>query len=148
MATPNQPAGDGVSAALTSDETTFAALAHFLQLVTWIIGPLIIFGLKRRSPFVAFHALQAFFLQVAYTSLAILSIVVLMWGMFTLLEPGKGPAASTPALDALFVLTSVLMVGGWALMFYFAISAGIKAGRGQWKEYPIVGSWARKLVGV
>ena len=50
----------------TQDERTMATLAHVLQVVGWFIAPLIIFFIKRESRFVAFHALQAIFLQLVY----------------------------------------------------------------------------------
>jgi hypothetical protein len=41
------------------DERTMAMLAELLQLFSWMIGPLILFLVKRDSAFVRFHALQA-----------------------------------------------------------------------------------------
>ena len=147
MTSPHHAAVPAEQVALTSDETTFASLAHFLQLVTWIFGPLIIYALKRQSPFVAFHALQAVFLQIAYTIFVFFSVLVMFVGMFSLLEPGKGPAAGTPALAIFFPLIWVIIMGAWALMLYLAIALGIKAARGQWAGYPVLGSWARNVVG-
>jgi uncharacterized Tic20 family protein len=140
-------ASAGAPAALTQDETTFASLAHFLQLVTWFIGPLVIYIVKRQSPFIAFHAIQVVLFQIAYTMFVFFSIVAMFVAMFTLLEPGKGPAAGTPALGVVFPLIWLLIVGAWALMLYLAIAVGIKAARGQWAEYPLLGRWARNLVG-
>jgi uncharacterized Tic20 family protein len=140
---------DGTSApnSLTPDETTFASLAHFLQLVTWFIGPLVIYALKRQSRFVAFHALQAVFLQVAYTVLVFLCVLAFIVGMFAMMVPGKGPAAASPAVALLFPLMWLLIMGAWALMLYLSIATGIKAGRGEWAEYPVLGAWARSAAG-
>src|SRR5262249_16178788 len=64
----------GAAYVVTQDERTMATLAHLLQLVTSWMGPLVIFFVKRDSPFVKFHALQALILQVCLTAFWIVGV--------------------------------------------------------------------------
>jgi uncharacterized Tic20 family protein len=51
---------------------------------------------------------------------------------------------------AIFVPFMFLYFGMFVVMilnFVLAILFGIKAGRGQWAEYPLLGRWARRIVG-
>ena len=140
-------AGTGAPIGPTQDETTFASLAHFLQLVTWFIGPLVIYFLKRDSRFVAFHAMQAVLLQVAYTFFVLLSVMVFAVGLIATLPAGSGSTDSPPGILIFFPLMWLLIMGGWVLMLYLSISVGIKAARAHWATYPLLGGWARSIVG-
>ena len=131
----------------TSDEKTFAALAHVLQLVGWFIAPLIILLVKDRSKFVRFHALQALFLQIVYTLIfggvmTAFIIIVLLSGPAT---SGKNPPL---ALFLGFPIIWLAMLGSWVLVLVLAIAFAVKAGRGEWAAYPIFGRWAARVAGV
>ena len=123
----------------SSEEQTLAFLAEFLQLVSGFIGPLIIFVAKRESRFVAFHAMQALLWQVIYFGLALVGFILFFATEFA------SPSTSGPPLG--FFALWLLMMGGWLLTLFFAIFYGIKAIRGQWAGYPIIGHWARRIVG-
>ena len=131
-----------------SDEQTFAFLAHLLQLFTGFIAPLVIYVAKRESRFVAFHALQALLWQLVYTVLSGLCLVLLFVPFFFAAASGSKP--SPPPLGfPLFVLFFwLLMMGGWVVTVVLAIVYGIKSMRGEWAEYPIIGGWARRIVGI
>ena len=128
------------------EERTMAILAHVLQLVGWWIAPLVIFLVKRESRFVSFHALQALLLQVVY--MIIMGAFMLLWVASIVLMAGtqhQGGQAP-PAMFILFPLIWLGFMGMWVLMLVVAILYGIKAGRGEWAEYPLIGRLARKLL--
>jgi len=141
------PVAKIVSEERTSDEKTFASLAHVLQSVGWFIAPLIILLVKDRSKFVKFHAFQALFLQIAYTLIfgAVMTafiIIVLLSGPAT---SGQNPPI---ALFLGFPIIWLAMLGSWVLALVLAIVFAVKAGRGEWAAYPIIGRWAARVAGV
>jgi uncharacterized membrane protein len=124
-----------------------AILAHVLQLVGWWIAPLIILLLKRGSRFVSFHALQVLLLQIAYM-VFFGGFMVLWFGAFFLTMLHQSPAKDAPP-PALFVLVPLMwmgFMGAWVLMLVIAIVYGIKAGRGEWAEYPVLGRLSRRIL--
>jgi len=132
----------------TQDERTMAILAHVLQIVGWWIAPLIIFLVKRESRFTSFHALQALFLQILYMFLMGMFMVVWIAGIFMVLAHAPAEKGAPPPAG-LFILIPVFWLGWmalWALMIVAAIVYGIKAGRGEWAEYPVLGGWARSVL--
>jgi uncharacterized membrane protein len=130
------------------DERTLATLAHVLQLVTTWMGPLVIFFLKPHSLFVRFHALQALLLQICLTILWIVAIGIFFATMFTGMwqSGGMGHNAPPPAVFAVFPILWLLGMSAWAVILIVAIVFGIKAGRGEWAEYPVLGGLARHLL--
>ena len=71
----------------SSDEKMFAAIAHASGCIFWIVGPAVIWFLKKdSSSFVAYHAIQAAIYQVvAMVILVVLSVCT--FGFGTLLYP-------------------------------------------------------------
>lgn len=150
MRTPTEEHVPFASVALpepTSDEKTLAVLAHALQLISGFIAPLIILLIKRESKFVRLHTLQVLFLHVAY--------LVILGGLMALFAIGV--IVSLPAMDArqppigFFVLLPILwlgLMGAWVVMLVLAIVYAVKAGRGEWATYPVVGRFAAKVAGV
>lgn len=129
------------------DERTMALLAHVLMIVTWWIGPLIIYLLKRDSRFVSFHALQALFWQVAQFLLTM--VVGGIWFVSFFAMAGAGKSQGPPAaFIAGFLLFWLVMMGAWVLTLVLGIVYGIKASKGEWAAYPVIGGWARRLAGV
>jgi uncharacterized membrane protein len=129
------------------DERTMATLAHILQVVGWWIAPLIILLLKRESRFVSFHALQALLLQIAYVFLLVMFMG--LWFVFFFLMVAQHPAAHGAPPPAMFVLFPLVWLGfmaAWTLMLVIAIVYAIKAGRGEWAEYPVLGRMSRKIL--
>jgi uncharacterized membrane protein len=129
------------------DERTMATLAHVLQLVGGCIAPLVIFLVKRESRFVKFHALQALLLQVVY--LVVFGVLMVSWfalifSTIVLHPPAKG--APPPAIFLVLPLVWIGTMGLWALTLALAVVFGIKAGRGEWAEYPLLGRWARRML--
>lgn len=103
----------------TSDERTWALLAHLSALVGAFLGPLIVYLVKRdESPFVRAHAAAALNFHLSWT-LWTLTIVV-VGGILSVLTFGLG-------LFVLFPALMVIAVGS----VVFLVLATIKAGRGE-----------------
>ena len=130
----------------TQDERSMATLAHVLQLVGWFIAPLIIFFLRRNSRFVSFHALQAVFLQLAYMVVWMGAMVV--WFVFVLgtVAAGGKSGPPSPMFFVLFGFLWVIGMGLWLAVLVTAIVYGLKAGKGEWAAYPVIGGWARRVL--
>jgi hypothetical protein len=132
----------------SQDERTMAILAHVLQLVGTFIAPLVILLTKRESRFVSFHAVQALLLQIAYMALMFV-FFVLWFGLFFMIMAHHPPAKDAPPPPMFFVMFPLVwlgFMGTWVVMLVVAIVYGIKAGRGEWAAYPLLGSLARKIL--
>jgi len=132
----------------TEEERTLALLAHVLQLVSSFIGPLVILVIKRQSRFVSFHALQALIWQATFACFGILAMIGCFIVIFT--SGILGSAASHPkqppiAFFVMFPLIWLFWMGGWVIGLVLAIVYGIKANRGEWAAYPVIGRWAMRL---
>lgn len=128
-----------------------AVLAHALQMVGWWIAPLVIFLVRRRSRFVSFHALQVLLLQGAYFLATMVLIVVWIAVIFSQVfqaQSGQHPVAPPPAIFLLFPLIWLFFMGCWVMMLILAILYSIKAGRGEWAEYPVLGPLARRILNI
>ena len=132
----------------SQDERTLAMLAELLQLFTWIIGPLIIFLVKRESRFVRFHALQVIFWQLLVMLGYIVCFVGLILGVFvTASKAGGQTPGSSPfpiiAIISVYAVLGLLGLGTMAISIYFAV----KAQSGAWSTYPLVGRAAKSMTG-
>jgi len=136
---------------LTQDEKAYAGLAHALMLSTWWIAPLIIYFMKKESPFVRFHAMQALLWQIIFSVLYFAGMAVFFMVAIVSTLSGQGkPADPSHFPVALFVampLVWLLAMGGFAVSMTLAIMYCLKAMRGQWAEYPVIGKWARRIAG-
>ena len=140
---------EGLETPVTQDERTMATLAHALQVVGWWIAPLIIFLINRKSRFVSFHALQALLLQVAYLILMGGFMVLWIGTIFGVIAHQGASNAAPPAV--LFILMPLIwlgFMGMWIFVLVVAILYAIKAGRGEWANYPIIGRIAKRLLKV
>jgi uncharacterized membrane protein len=133
---------------ITQDERTMSTLAHMLQLVTAWIGPLVIFLIKRDSLFVKFHALQALILQICLAVLWIVAVGAFMGTMVATMAHSGGTThnAPPPAVFIVFPLFWIVGMSSWVVILILAIVYGIKAGRGEWASYPVIGGLARHLL--
>jgi len=131
-----------------SDERTMAVLAHALQIVGGWIAPLIIFLVKKDSLFVRFHALQALMLQIAYLACMIVFGMVWFVTIFSTVIMHAGDKSAQPPVQLFVVFPFLWLVfmGGWVTMIILAIVYAIKASRGEWAEYPVLGKLARKFL--
>lgn len=128
----------------TKDECTMAFLAHLLQVFTGFIAPLVIYCVKQDSRFVKFHALQSLIWQLCYMVVVFGGMIVFFISMFatvaTATAGGHNPNAPPVAL-LFFPLIWGLAVFGWIANLVLGIMYGVKANRGEWAGYPIIGKW-------
>lgn len=127
------------------DECVIAMLAHVLMIFAWFWAPLIIYFAKRDSRFVAFHALQALYWQIIALCGWVLTFVVVFSLGFSVAWSSaatQGPPKMSPSFLLVFPLMWLGMMGGWALTIVLGILFGIKASRGEWAKYPVLGRWA------
>ena len=131
----------------TSDERTTAVLAHALQMVGGWIAPLIIFFVKRESRFVSFHALQALLLQIMHV-VFIMIFMALWFGLFfsDMFLAENHHSAPPLAIMIVFPLIWLIWMGFWVFTLVIVILYSIKAGRGEWAEYPFFGKIARRIL--
>jgi uncharacterized protein len=123
---------------LTADEKTWAMLGHLAGLLGYAVGlgqiiaPLVIYIVFRdRSRFVAFHALQSLYFQLA------LLVIGLLLAVVSILSCGVGAFFAVPA-------GTVLAIGA----LVYVILAAVKSSAGDWFEYWLAGDWARKTLGI
>jgi hypothetical protein len=99
----------------TQDDKTMAMLAHLLAIVTWFLGPLIIWLIKKdQSPFVNDQGKEALNFQI---TMAIAGVVIAIIGVVT-------------------CFGSLLWVPLWIVNLVFCLMAGLKAKDGIAYRYP------------
>ncbi len=117
---------------LTQDERLWAMLAHLSGFLGYAVvlgqylAPLVIYLVYRdRSRFVAFHALQQLFFQLALLLLwvPVIIVAIITCGLGTI-------CALVPALLSLII----------------PLLAAIYAYNGEWYEIPLIGSMTRGMV--
>jgi uncharacterized membrane protein len=136
----------------TSDERTMATLAQVLQIVGAWIAPLIIYLVKRESKFVSFHAMQALLWQIVVMILWFGVMIFWFGAIFTMVfahgghpvEPKAPPVWMFLGIGAVWMAAMTITMANLFLGIFY----GVKAGRGEWAEYPVIGKLARRIVGV
>ena len=119
---------------ISQDDKLWAMLAHLAGLAGYLggvlqyVAPLVIYLVyKDKSQFVAFHALQSLYFQLAVLVAGIIA------GLITFVTCGVG---------------APLLVGIGVGALVYVIIAAIKANQGEWFEYWLVGPWAKRTVGL
>lgn len=129
----------------TQDERTMAFLAHLLQVFTGFIAPLIIFCVKQDSRFVKFHALQSLIWQLCYMAIFIGGMIFFFFSIFATafssIHGGHSSNQAPPAFVFLFPFFWLFWLAGWVANLVVGIMYGVKANRGEWAVYPIIGKW-------
>jgi uncharacterized Tic20 family protein len=130
----------------TKEECTMAFLAHLLQVFTGFIAPLVIFCVKQDSRFVKFHALQSLIWQLCYMALFFGAMMLFFVSMVaTIIHSASGGAGHNqpPPLGFFIFFPLVWLFGmaGWVANLILGIVYGIKANRGEWAGYPVIGPW-------
>jgi uncharacterized protein len=122
----------------TDDDKLWALLAHLSGLLVLVaapanvIAPLILFVLyKDKNRYVAFHALQSLYFQLAIIVVGVLA------GIFTFVTLGVGVIVAIPVILGLAVAGVI-----------YPIIVGLHAHRGEMYEYAFVGELARKHMGL
>lgn len=117
----------------SGDDRLMATLAYVFSLCFPVAAPLLIFLVKRRSRFVAFHALQALFMELGLAVMG-LAVVVLTWILGLL-----GPLA---------LLVVPLHLIAWATgiaAWLYKIMGAIHASSGKWYRIPFVWPYAERI---
>ena len=131
----------------TNDERTLGLLVHVLGIFSGFIAPLVIFLIKRDSKFVSFHALQSLAWHIIYFILVFGGMIVLFVSL--IFSRGFPPANGAPPLAFFGILGFVWLfaMGGWVVNLILGIVYGIKANKGEWAQFPLIGGWIlRKIV--
>jgi uncharacterized membrane protein len=145
------PSAPVAQAPTTQDDRTMAVLAHVLQLVGGWIAPLVIFLVKRQSRFVSFHALQVLLFEGVVILLTMIGVTVVFAAMAISFALGgfQHRPSGPPAFFFLsFGIVWLGIMASWILRLILAIVCGVKAERGEWSEYPLLGKWARSILHV
>lgn len=133
----------------SSEERTLAMLAELLQLFSWIIGPLIIYFVKRDSRFVRFHALQAILWQALLVVFYVVFFVMMIAGVVAVIPKTAGAPASPTAFPFVFFFVFYGFMGlSWLTTMIVAIYFAVKAQNGDWGSYPVIGRLAKRMAGV
>jgi len=105
-------------------ERTFGMLVHLLGIVTWFIGPLIIWLMKKEEmPFVNDQGKEALNFQITLFIAGI--AIMIVTAVLTAIIPILGIIAS-------MLLSIVFWIGALVLL----ILAGIEANKGKYYRYP------------
>ena len=126
----------------SKDERTMAFLAHLLQAFSSFIGPLVIFCVRQDSRFVRFHALQCLIVQGCYMVLVFGTMFLFVGGLFWELAHHPEHAQMPPT--AMLIIVPVfwlISMGGWVVNLILGVVYGLKANRGEWAGYPLIGKW-------
>ena len=132
----------------TREEQDMAALGHAIQIFCGVLGPLVIFLWKRNSRFVAFHCLQAIFWQLLLGVVALLTALVVVGVVFLGIASQEGGSQQPPAVFLALPFIWLFALGGSVMTLVLAIVYALKAMRGEWAMYPLVGQWAKRAAGV
>lgn len=117
----------------SGDDRLMATLAYVFALCFPVAAPLLIFLIKRRSRFVAFHALQALFMELGLAVMGV-AVSVLTWVLGML-----GPLA-------LLLVPLHLIAGGTVIaVWLFKIIGAIQANSGKWFRIPFVWPYAERI---
>lgn len=108
------PGGYPPATGPTSDDTTWAVLAHLSYFVIGLIAPLVIYLVKKDSPFARRQAAEAFNFHVTLVLASIVSAVLML-------------------VIIGFVLIFVVLIGGAVL----SVIAAVRSGRGEDYRYPL-----------
>lgn len=129
----------------TQDERTMAFLAHLLQVFTGFIAPLAIYCVKQDSRFVKFHALQSLIWQLCYMAFFFGGMMIFFFSVFASVfsgvHGGRTGNQAPPATFFVFAFFWLFWMLGWVLNVILGIRYGVKANRGEWAAYPVIGKW-------
>jgi len=112
MGAPMPPAGYA-----TSDEKTWALIAHFGGIIAWFVAPLVALLVKgNESPTVRAHAVEALNFQITWSVAMLISLILAICS---------------------FGILSFLPFIPWIVIIVFSVIAGMKANEGQLYKYPV-----------
>ena len=96
------------------DDTTLGMVAHLLGMFTWVIGPLVLYAVKKdESAYVRHHAAEALNFQITITISVIVSVFLI-----------------------LLIIGILLLIVIPITAFVLQIVACVRAYQGEWYRYP------------
>jgi len=124
-----------------------AFLAHILHIFAGVLGPLVILISRQESRFVKFHAIQSIAWQICLIVFSFGGFFLVIVGAFAtgfLAERLHGGNNELPGVFMFVPFVWLLGMGLWLTNLILGILVGMKANRGEWAEYPIIGAIVRK----
>ena len=119
----------------STDNNLWAAVAYLTAFVVPVIGPLVIFFIKKaEDENIKFHAAQALILNVAVGGVGIATTIVFMILSFI-------PVVN---IAATCIIMPLLMIGSLGIVVYYCLLA-YKAYKGEDPKVPYIEEYARKL---
>ena len=127
----------------TNEERSYAMLAHIVGIFSGFLAPVIMILIKKNSKFVLFHSLQSLLWHATIFVMFAGGIVVALFGLFV---SGDFPPPDTKgdppaAFFAAFGLIWFFALTAGITTLVLGISTGIKANRGEWAKYPLLGDF-------
>ena len=124
----------------TSDEKTFALLAHVLGIFLGFMAPLVIFLIKRESKFVSFHALQSLVWHIIYLIVVFAGLFFFVLSLIATVGSAHAGRTEAPLLFfGMFAFIWLFAAGGWLVNLLLGVVYGIKASKGEWAQIPLIG---------
>lgn len=119
-----------------------ALLVYILGIFSGFLAPLIFFLVKRDSKFVSFHALQALAWHVIYFvcifgAMMVFIISMIASGGFRSHAPSDPPWA----FFGFFGFFWLAAMAGGILNIVLGVLFGIKAHKGEWARFALLGDW-------
>jgi len=133
----------------TPDECTSALLVHVLAIFSGFIAPLIFYLVKKDSRFVAFHSLQVLIWHAAYLVTFVAGMIITFtFLIFSIAAHPRGAPGDAPPLAffAVFGFIWLWGMGGWVLNVILGIVYAMKANRGEWARYPLIGNFVLRRI--
>jgi hypothetical protein len=112
------PINEQSTGGVSSEEKTMSLIAHLLGILTWFIGPLIVWLINKDQPnksFVNYHAKEAVNFQITITIAYVVAYVLLF-----------------VSFGLLFFMPMLV----WMLNVVLCIIAGVSANKGENYRYP------------
>jgi uncharacterized protein len=142
------PPIDVVAEEISRDDRTTAMLAHILELLAAVVGPFILYMVKKGdSRFAAYHALQATLFGVLFFGPFLLFFGVFFIGFIATASTSPTGDPAGWVVGSFFVVWCSLfavMIGH----FVFTILNALRANSGEWSEYPFAGRWAKRILDI
>jgi len=134
---PVETSGPGTQGpAVSDDDKVFAAISYVLS---WLIA-LIVYLVKKESPYVRFHALQALMFDIVMmvVGLVFIGALIVLLVVFGVATGGIG---FLPGFLLFYIIAAVYGVALFVVRLYFAY----RAYRGDKLMLPILGAQAEKM---
>lgn len=116
----------------------------FLEYIAWL-APLIFFLVEKQSPFVRYHSMQAFIINLF--GLAVNVVVGVIIGGILMASFYTGGYYGAIGGGIVSVIISIIVYSVLIVIAVFEIIAMVKAYRYEEYEMPIIGRLAHKMVG-